>query len=72
RNNKTIFSNFKALENQLSDGIQEDFERLFEAAKPYTIKLSTDNGVIFKNQIGQSLVTPTLYKGGKPVVVGVT
>ncbi|HEU8404180.1 TPA: phage tail protein, partial [Streptococcus pneumoniae] len=71
-NNKTIFSNFKALENQLSDGIQEAFERLFEAAKPYTIKLSTDNGVIFKNQIGQSLVTPTLYKGGKPVVVGVT
>ncbi|WP_152165257.1 hypothetical protein, partial [Streptococcus pneumoniae] len=52
-NNKTIFSNFKALENQLSDGIQEDFERLFEAAKPYTIKLSTDNGVIFKKQIGQ-------------------
>lgn len=70
--NKTVFSNFKALENQLSDGIQAAFERLFEAAKPYTIKLSTDNGVIFKNQIGQSLVTPTLYKGGKPVVTGVT
>lgn len=70
--NKTIFSNFKALENQLSDGIQAAFERLFEAAKPYTIKLSTDNGVIFKNQTGQSLVTPTLYKGGKPVVTGVT
>lgn len=70
--NKTIFANFKALENNLSDGIQAAFERLFEAAKPYTIKLSTDNGVIFKNQIGQSLVTPTLYKGGKPVVAGVT
>ncbi|MQQ29744.1 phage tail protein [Streptococcus mitis] len=70
--NKTVFSNFKAFENQLSDGIQEAFERLFEAAKPYTIKLSTDNGVIFKNQIGQSLVAPTLYKGGKPIVTGVT
>ncbi|MDS3043341.1 hypothetical protein RK030_00835 [Streptococcus pneumoniae] len=70
--NKTIFDNFKALENKLSADIQSAFERLFEAAKPYTIKLSTDNGVIFKNQIGQSLVTPTLYKGGKPVVVGVT
>ena len=70
--NKTVFSNFKAFENQLSDGIQEAFERLFEAAKPYTIKLSTDNGVIFKNQTGQSLVTPTLYKGGKPIVTGVT
>lgn len=70
--NKTTFANFKALENNLSDGIQAAFERLFEASKPYLIKLSTDNGVIFKNQIGQSVVTPTLYKGGKPVVAGVT
>ena len=70
--NKTTFANFKALKNNLSAGIQAAFERLFEAAKPYTIKLSTDNGVIFKNQIGQSLVTPTLYKGGKSVVAGVT
>ncbi|MGG6739235.1 UNVERIFIED_CONTAM: phage tail spike protein [Streptococcus suis] len=70
--NQTTFSNFKALENNLSDGIQAAFERLFEASKPYLIKLSTDNGVIFKNQIGQSVVTPTLYKGGKPVVSGVT
>lgn len=70
--NKTTFANFKALKNNLSKDIQAAFERLFEAAKPYTIKLSTDNGVIFKNQIGQSLVTPTLYKGGKPVVAGVT
>ncbi|HGA1452644.1 TPA: phage tail spike protein [Streptococcus suis] len=70
--NKTTFSNFKALENKLSDGIQVAFERLFEASKPYLIKLSTDNGVIFKNQIGRSLVTPSLYRGGKPVVSGVT
>ncbi|HEM4050560.1 TPA: phage tail protein [Streptococcus suis] len=70
--NKTTFANFKALENNLSDGIQAAFERLFEASKPYLIKLSTDNGVIFKNQIGQSIVTPALYKGGKPVVAGVT
>ncbi|WP_438832340.1 phage tail spike protein [Streptococcus pluranimalium] len=72
KNNKTTFSNAKALENLLSNGIQERLDRMIEDAKPYTIKLSTDNGVIFKNQIGQSLVTPTLYKGGKPVVAGVT
>ncbi len=70
--NKTTFANFKALENNLSDGIQTAFERLFEASKPYLIKLSTDNGVIFKNQIGQSIITPSLYKGGKPVTSGVT
>ena len=70
--NKTIFSNFKALENQLSDGIQEVLERLFEQSKPYTIKLSTSNGIIFKNQTGESVITPTLYKGGKLLTDGVT
>lgn len=70
--NKTVFSNFKALESQLSDGIQEAFERLFEQSKPYTIKLSTSNGIIFKNNSGESIITPTLYKGGKLITAGVT
>lgn len=70
--NKTIFSNFKALENQLSDGTQEALERLFEQSKPYIIKLSTSNGIIFKNQTGESIITPTLYKGGKLITAGVT
>ena len=70
--NKTVFSNFKAFENQLSDGIQEALERLFEQSKPYTIKLSTSNGIIFKNQTGESVITPTLYKGGKLITAGVT
>lgn len=70
--NKTIFANFKALENKLSSDIQSTLNRLFEASKPYTIKLSTDKGVIFKNGAGESVVTPTLYKGGKSVVTGVT
>lgn len=70
--NKTTFSNFKALKNKLSDGIQAAFERLFEASKPYIIKLATDQGVIFKNGTGESVVTPTLYKGGKPITAGVT
>ena len=70
--NKTVLGNFTALENRLSDDIQERLNELVEQAKPYTIKLSTDNGVVFKNNIGQSIVTPTLYKGGKPVVTNVT
>ena len=70
--NKTVFSNFKAFENQLSDGIQEALERLFEQSRPYIIKLSTSNGVMFKNQSGESVITPTLYKGGKLITAGVT
>jgi phage minor structural protein len=69
--NKTIFSNFQSFENQLSDGIQEALERLFEQSKPYIIKLSTSNGIIFKNQTGESVITPTLYKGSK-LIAGVS
>lgn len=70
--NKTTFANFKELERNLSAGIQAAFERLFEASKPYTIKLSTDNGVMFKNNAGQTIITPTLYKGGKIISNDVT
>lgn len=71
-NNKTVFANFKELERNLSAGIQAAFERLFEASKPYLIKLSTDNGVVFKNQAGQTIINPTLYKGGKVISNDVT
>lgn len=71
-NNKTVFANFKELEHNLSAGIQAAFERLFEASKPYLIKLSTDNGVVFKNQTGQTVINPSLYKGGKVIGNDVT
>ena len=70
--NKTTASNFKALENSLSDGIQAAFERLFEATKSYSIKLATDNGIVFKNNTGQTVITPSLFRGGKPISANVT
>lgn len=68
--NKTTFANFKALENKLSDSIQQQLDRMIEEAKPYTIKLSTDNGVAFKNGQGQTIVTPTLMRGNKVINSG--
>ncbi|HEM4287492.1 TPA: hypothetical protein U1X33_001226 [Streptococcus suis] len=70
--NKIVFDNVRALKSKLSSGIQERWQELFEASQPYLIKLATDNGVIFKNGTGQSIVTPTLYKGGKPLTANVT
>jgi phage minor structural protein len=70
KNNKTTFSNAKALENRLSQGIQQQLDRMIEDAKPYTIKLVTDNGTAFKNGQGQSVVTPTLIKGNKVINSG--
>lgn len=70
RNNKTTFSNAKALENRLSQGIQQQLDRMIEDAKPYTIKLATDNGIAFKNGQGQTIVTPTLMRGDKVINSG--
>ena len=70
KNNKTTFSNAKALENRLSQGIQQQLDRMIEDAKPYTIKLATDNGTAFKNGQGQTIVTPTLIKGNKVINSG--
>ena len=70
QNNKTTFSNAKALENRLSQNIQQQLDRMIEDANPYTIKVATDNGVAFKNGQGQSVVTPTLMKGNKVISSG--
>lgn len=70
KNNKTTFSNAKALENRLSQGIQQQLDRMIEDAKPYTIKLATDNGIAFKNSQGQTIVTPTLMRGNKVINSG--
>ena len=70
KNNKTTFSNAKALENRLSQGIQQQLDRMIEDAKPYTIKLATDNGIAFKNGQGQTIVTPTLMRGNKAINSG--
>ena len=70
KNNKTTFSNAKALENRLSQGIQQQLDRMIEEAKPYAIKLATDNGIAFKNGQGQTIVTPTLMRGNKVINSG--
>ena len=63
--NKSVFANFKALENQLSSGIQQRLEEMLEEAKPYDIKVASDNGTVFKNNKGKSTIYPTLLKGEK-------
>lgn len=65
--NKTVFDNFKALENKLSDGILSKLEELANAAIPYRLMVSTTNGVSFKNNEGTSLVIPTLMRSGRKV-----
>lgn len=65
QNNKTTFANFKELENHLSNNLQARLEQLIEESRPYSIRLSSSNGVTFKNNTGTSIITPVLLKGSK-------
>lgn len=65
--NKTVFANFKAIENKVSSSLQQRLENMLEEAKPYSVSLATDNGHIFKNNQGESTVFPTLKKGNRAV-----
>lgn len=66
-NNKTTFGNFKELENRTSGDLRSVFEQMVENIRPYNILVSTDNGVVFKNNTGQSTLRPTLKRGNQVV-----
>ena len=66
-NNTTTFGNFKELENRTSGDLRTVFERMVENSRPYSVLFSTDNGVIFKNNTGQSTLRPTLKRGNQIV-----
>lgn len=63
--NKTVFANFQALQNKVSDSLLARMAKLAEQAIPYELKLSTDNGTTFKNNIGQSVLKASLERNGK-------
>ncbi|MCT2902503.1 hypothetical protein EFM47_01900 [Streptococcus thermophilus] len=66
-NNKTTFGNFKEIENRTSGDLRSVFERMVENSRPYNIMVSTDNGVLFKNNTGQSTLRPTLKRGNQVI-----
>ena len=63
--NKTVFDNFKALENKLNSSLIDRYEELAEQAKPYELRLLTDKGTQFKNSTGLSVLTAELWKNNK-------
>ena len=70
KNNQLTFSNVVQLESELSQGIRERLKQMVEDAQPYVMTIATDTGVNFKNNKGQSVVSPTLTKGNKTIDCG--
>lgn len=64
---KTTLSNYVRKSSQIANELLQRVEQLTLEATPYTIKLATNNGIVFKNNQGQSTIYPTLKRGQKPV-----
>lgn len=64
---KTVFSNYKELALEISDDLIKRMEDLINKNKVYTCSISTNNGIIFKNGIGNTTLTAYAYNNGTDV-----
>ena len=69
---KSTFINFERKYSQIADELQKRVNELVEASIPYTIKVSSDNGTVFKNATGTSTFKARVFKGEKEITSDVT
>ena len=65
KTNKTVFSNFKELQPEIDPELIKRMNALIEANKVYVCNLFTDNGVVFKNNTGETTLQPSVMDGSK-------
>ncbi len=69
---KSTFINFERKYSQIADELQKRVNELVEASISYTIKVSSDNGTVFKNSTGTSTFKARVFKGEKEITSDVT
>lgn len=62
--NKTVFTNFKELQSEISEDLLQKVEDLINKTKIYTSSISTDNGIVFKNNEGFTNLTANVIDNG--------
>lgn len=62
--NKTVFTNFKELQSEISEDLLQKVEDLINKTKIYTCSISTDNGIVFKNNEGFTNLTANVIDNG--------
>ena len=62
--NKTVFTNFKELQSEISEDLLQKVEDLINKTKVYSSSISTDNGIIFKNNEGVTNLTANVMDNG--------
>ena len=71
-NNSFVFTNYRKLDNKPSAALQTRIEQVIESRLHYRIELATTGGVTFKNNEGETIIKPSLYKGNLPWTKDVT
>ena len=61
--NKSTFSNVVELESDIDPALLNQVQKLIEANKTYQYSISTDNGIVFKNNTGVTTLTATVRDG---------
>lgn len=69
---KSTLTNFERKYSQIADELQKRVNELVEASIPYTIKVSSDNGTVFKNATGTSTFKARVFKGEKEITSDVS
>lgn len=62
--NKTVFTNFKEQQSEISEDLLQKVEDLINKTKIYTSSISTDNGIVFKNNEGFTNLTANVIDNG--------
>lgn len=62
--NKTKFDNFKELQSQIDDVLLSRLKDLIKQNKTYTAMISTDNGIVFRNGVGETTMTAHVRDAG--------
>lgn len=61
---KTTFDNFSEVKSQIDDSLIEQMHKLIQENKVYSCSVITDNGVVFKNGEGSTMLTASVIEGG--------
>ena len=61
--NTITLTNAVKIASKVDTTLIDHMKELAKNNLPYSMTLSTDNGISFKEETGQSTITPTLYKG---------
>lgn len=71
-NNSFVFTNYRKIDNKPTSALQSRIDKAVEDRLPYRIELATTGGTTFKNNEGESVIEPKLYKGNKPFTTDVS